>query len=307
MLKQGNKTIGLALGGGGARGAAHVGVLQVLHNEGLRIDQIAGSSAGAVVGAMYAATKDPIWVENRFNKFINSKMFKSLGTDRMIPDRDPHSAISQIAKKVQDQFVLIMSMNKTFILKKDRLRSALDFLLPVKTFEELKIPLKITATDIQTGEVQIYSSGDLLEAVVRSASIPGYIEPTHSEEKIILDGSVGLPNPISLISQLVDSTIAVDVKKTITPNLNNLNIYEILQRCELISYTNYLDQQLLEADLVIRPVTLNIHWSQFDQLPALISSGRTATEMVIHDLEKLLLKSKKWSKRINRLFKQKTY
>ena len=307
MLKQGKNTIGIALGGGGARGTAHIGVLQILHNEGIRINQIAGSSAGAVIGAMYAAKEDPIWVENRINKFVNSKIFKGLGTDRMIPDRDPHSAISQIAKKVQDQFVFIMSMNKTFILKKDRLRGALDFLLPVKTFEELKVPLQISATDIQTGEIQIYSSGNLLEAVVRSASIPGYIEPTHSENKIILDGSVGLPNPVSLISHLVDFTIAVDVKKTITPVLNNLNIYEILQRCELISYTKYLNQQLMEADLVVRPVTKNIHWSQFDQFPALISSGRTAMETLIPKLEKFLSDSKKWSKRINRWFEQKTY
>ena len=307
MLKQGKNTIGIALGGGGARGTAHIGVLQILHNEGIRINQISGSSAGAVIGAMYAAKEDPLWIENRINKFVNSKMFKELGTDRMIPDRDPHSAISQIAKKVQDQFVFIMSMNKTFILKKDRLRSAFDFLLPVKTFEELKVPLQISATDIQTGEIQIYSSGNLLEAVVRSASIPGYIEPTHSENKIILDGSVGLPNPVSLISHLVDFTIAVDVKKTITPVLNNLNIYEILQRCELISYTKYLNQQLVEADLVVRPVTKNIHWSQFDQFPALISSGRTAMETLIPKLEKFLLDSKKWSKRINRWFEQKTY
>ena len=72
--------IGLALGGGGARGAAHIGVLQVLHDRGLRFDHIAGSSAGSTIGAMYAATQDPYWIEKHFYQFMDSDVFRALGT-----------------------------------------------------------------------------------------------------------------------------------------------------------------------------------------------------------------------------------
>jgi len=292
MFKKGKQTIGIALGGGGTRGAAHIGVLQGLHRGGIRFDRIVGTSAGAVVGAMYAATMDPEWIEQRFKDFLVSENFKNLGTDRMVKDRDPHSPMSQIAKRVRDQFVLIMSLNKTFILKKERLKNAFSFLLPVKTFEELKISLQVTATDIQTGEYQIYSSGDLLEAVVQSGSIPGYTEPTYSGDKIIVDGGVGLPNPVSILKPLVDFTIAVDVKRTIVPDLADLNIYEILQRSELIGSTKFLDHLLKEADFVIRPNTMNIHWSQFNYFNKLLENGRKSAEENLSALEKKISKHK---------------
>ena len=99
--------IGLALGGGGARGAAHVGALQVLHNNQIPIHQIAGTSIGSVVGAMYAATLDPQWIENRFKEFIDSEEFRALGIKHLI-DRpsSSSSAFNQIVKKVKDQIVI---------------------------------------------------------------------------------------------------------------------------------------------------------------------------------------------------------
>ena len=72
-------SIGLALGGGGARGAAHIGVLQILHENGIRFDSIAGTSAGSIIGAMYASKQDPKWIEQRFHEFLNSDDFKPWG------------------------------------------------------------------------------------------------------------------------------------------------------------------------------------------------------------------------------------
>ena len=306
MLKKGKQTIGIALGGGGARGAAHIGVLQVLHSESIQVDRIVGTSAGAVIGAMYAAKEDPQWIEKRFREFLESKMFKGLGTERMVKGSDPHSPISQIAKKVHDQFVFIMSLNKTFIIKKERLKTAFNFLLPVKTFEELKIPLQVTATDIQTGEIQVYSSGDLLEAVVRSSSIPGYVEPTFQDNKIIVDGGVGLPNPVSILKPLVDFTIAVDVKRKIVPDLADLNIFEILQRSELVGYTKLLDNLLKEADIVIKPDIMNDHWSHFNLFDKFLTNGISAANEQLPDIISKFSKSNSLSNRFKRWFDQKT-
>ena len=75
--------IGLALGGGGARGAAHIGVIKVLHNNGIIPDVIGGTSAGAIIGAMYAATKDPDWIDNRFREFLKSEEYEEMGVESL--------------------------------------------------------------------------------------------------------------------------------------------------------------------------------------------------------------------------------
>ena len=107
--------LGLALGGGGARGAAHIGVLQELNKAEIQIDLIAGTSAGSIIGAMYAASNDPFWVESRFKKFMKSDSFEGLRSGRILDDRNPDSVLDQIAKKVKDHYVVMMGLNRESI------------------------------------------------------------------------------------------------------------------------------------------------------------------------------------------------
>ena len=168
--------IGLGLGGGGARGLVHVGILRVLHTHKIPISVIAGTSAGAIVGAMFAATRDPEWIEDRFKKFFNHDVFKNLGTERMVPVSGQRSPLTQFAQKVRDRMVIALSMQRSSIVKKSRLKDALSFLIPVATFSELLVPLKVVATDLISSETIVYSEGDLVEAVVQSSSIPSGLE-----------------------------------------------------------------------------------------------------------------------------------
>ena len=163
--------LGLALGGGGARGAAHIGVLQELDKAEIKIDLIAGTSAGSIIGAMYAASNDPFWVESRFRKFMKSDSFEGLKSGRMLDDRNPDSVLDQIAKKVKDHYVVMMGLNRDSIVKKEPLRRAISFLVPVEKFDELKIPMKVLATDLQSCEDLIIESGNLIDALVKSSRI----------------------------------------------------------------------------------------------------------------------------------------
>ncbi len=278
--------IGLALGGGGARGAAHIGALKVLHAEGISFDQVAGTSAGAVIGAMYGATRDPEWIEQRFRAFIESDVFKELGTDRLVENRDPHSAFEQIARKVKDQVVLAMSLHRSSIIRKDRLRDAFNFLIPVKTFEELQIPLKVVATDIQSATPVIYESGDLLEAVVQSGTIPGYVEPTKQEEKLIVDGGASMPLPTPVLKDTVDFLIGIDIRKRSIPPLEDVNIYEIMLRSDMVTYLNLTREMRRLADFVIDPDVKNLHWSRFDKFDELLNIGIQAAESSVKSLKK---------------------
>ena len=287
-------TVGLALGGGGARGAAHVGVLQVLHSAGIKIDHIAGSSAGATIGAMYAARRDPFWIEEHFQAFLKSAEFKALGTDRMSTDHDPDSVFSQFASSIRDQVVIMMARNRKSIIRRDKLEHCIDFLLPVKNFEDLLIPIEVVSADIQTGEPVIYNSGDLVEAVTQSSSIPGFVPPLIKDGQYLVDGGIVAPTPVNHLRDKVDFVIACDISKRITKPLGRMDIISISMRSEQVT-TLTLNRKLLQsADYIIRPEVHGLHWSRFDQVDELIDSGRQAGEAILQELKTTLKEHQSW-------------
>jgi len=278
-------TIGLVLGGGGARGAAHIGVLQVLHDNGIRFNHIAGTSAGAIVGAMYAYKQDLKWIENRFVEFMKSDVFKAMRIDRIRLKERPDSAIGQMTKFVQDRIVLIMSQQKLFILKREKLERAIRFLIPVTDFAELSIPLSVTATDIQNGTQVVYNQGDLVDAVVQSSSIPGFVEPTERDKQMLVDGGVIDPIPVEISKKHVDFAIAVSITKDSMNEVKYKNIYEILTRSDQITSSYLAKSKLEKADFIIKPLVGGLHWSRFDQFDLLLENGRDAASMSIDELK----------------------
>lgn len=277
--------LGLALGGGGARGAAHIGVLQELHQGGVKIDTIAGTSAGSVIGAMYAATGDPFWVENRFRDFIKSKPFSGLRSKRLAKGGNPDSIFDQIAKKVSDQYVMMMSLKRRSIIKKDPLLKAIKFLLPVSTFKELKVPLKVISTDLNSCEDRIDDSGDLIEAVVRSCSIPGFVEPSELNNEIIVDGGVGMPIPVPAIKKECVFTLAIDISRYQLKPMKKVNMMEIIKRADMVTSLRLKARLSEEADFVISPNTMGLHWSDFDQFETLIEKGKDAARISLDQLK----------------------
>ncbi|NOZ74962.1 MAG: hypothetical protein GXO90_06225 [FCB group bacterium] len=272
------KTVGVSLGGGGIRGAAHIGVLKVLHEAGIPITRLAGSSSGAIIGAMYAATRDPEWMENHFRTFLNSDAFHQLGTDALKKDRDPDSFLDQIARKVQDRLVIMLAMSRNSVIKRERLEKAIQYLLPVKSFEELAIPLDVAATDLVSGETVYYHSGNLIEAVVQSSSIPGFVPPTTANGKILVDGGVSAPNPVLELKRRTDLVIAVDIaRRNLAPEPPG-NILDIISRTEAVTSMHLNDLMIQAADVVIEPDVLGLHWSEFDQFEPLFQNGIQAAE-----------------------------
>jgi len=295
--------IGLALGGGGARGAAHVGALTTLHQHKIPIHQIAGTSAGAVVGAMYAATLDPKWVEKRFREFIKSDTFRELGTDRIsYKPTSSSSAFNQVAKKLKDQMVLAMSLHRNSIIKKKRLKDAFDFLIPVKTFEELKIPLKVISTDLNTCKPVVYDSGDLIEAATRSGSIPGYVEPTVANGQLLVDGGVSVPLPTTIIRNDVDLLIGIDIRRRGMKPLDEINIYEIMMRSDMSTYQNLIKHFSRDADILISPDVKNYQWSDFDQFDYFFNEGIQSCENAILTIQRQINQRKGLSFRLKQWF-----
>jgi NTE family protein len=178
------KKIGLALSGGAARGLAHVGVLDVLQKEGIPIDMIAGTSSGAVMGAVYASGQDT-------SKMIENAL--DAGWKR-IPMIDP-------------------SFPKTGFIKGRKIKNLLSsFLGGNIRFSDLKLPFACVATDIDTGEEVVINSGSVSDALRASISIPGIFTVVKREGRYLVDGGLTTPVPVNVVKQMgADFIIAVNV------------------------------------------------------------------------------------------------
>ena len=282
--------LGIALGGGGVRGAAHVGVLQEIDSAGIKIDSIAGVSAGAVIGCLYAYSLDGKWVEDHFRNIWSSQSFSGLKSKIFFDNRSTKSFVGGIKRTLIDYAIALISLHRNSLIKNDQLREILELLVPVGNFDQLKIPLKVISTDIASGKDVISKEGNLIDALIKSCSIPGVMEPVIEGERVIVDGGVSMPIPISPLLESCDVTVAVDIGVYKFDNLTNPNAKSIKIRSDIITSNRLKLKQLSDADLVIRPDTNGLHWSRFDAGEILLENGKIEGRKQISNLNNLIKK-----------------
>ena len=290
--------IGLALGGGGARGIAHIGVIEILHNQGLHIAEIAGTSAGAIVGAMYAASRDPLWMEAHFRTFLKSSAFENLGTHRLARRYEDPESLSLFARRLQDHMVVNLSLHRRSLMSRDALREAIAFLVPARRFEDLLLPLKVCACDMSGGKLLVHESGDLIDAICDSASIPGVVEPRPDGGRIIADGAMLAPVPVRQLQQ--PFVIASDVSQRGLTELNEVNIYRLMMRAERMTQVALADELARCADFRLAPDVQGLHWSQFSKIESLLQAGRDEASSQLQQLLAVIRSRTPWSARIRR-------
>tara|TARA_A100001015_G_C15012494_1_gene723837 strand:- start:313 stop:1203 length:891 start_codon:yes stop_codon:yes gene_type:complete len=266
--------LGIALGGGGVRGAAHVGVLQEIDNAGIKVDRISGVSAGAVIGCLYAYSLDGKWVEDHFRKIWSSQSFNGLTSKLFFDNGSTKSFTSGIKKTLTDHLIALMSLHRSSLIKNDQLRDILKILVPFQNFDQLKIPLKIISTDIESGEDVISEKGNLIDALLKSCSIPGVMEPIMDDGRLIVDGGVSMPIPIPPLAENCDVTVAVDIGVYNFDKLKNPSAKSIKIRSDIITSNRLKLRLISDADLVIRPDTRGLHWSRFDSGEILLENGK---------------------------------
>jgi len=288
--------LGVALGGGGVRGAAHIGVLQGLADDGIEIDIISGVSAGSVIATMYAFSKDPFWIEQQLRKLWDDS--NSIPSDYFYRKNDLSSFSSKIKKSILDHVFALLSLHRNSIVDKKPLEKIIRTLVPVSNFNELQIPLKIVATDLENGEDIIYENGDLVDALIQSCSIPGIISPTFMKNKIIVDGGAGMPIPITILKEVCDFTIAVDIGLYKLQRMKNVNAKTIYKRANVITSNRLKKLLSMEADFIIQPDTLGKEWSDFGYAEDLFKQGKIATKNVITELKKKIHEKKQIHQRI---------
>ncbi len=269
---------GLALGGGGARGFAHIGVLQRLDEFGFRPDIITGSSMGALVAATYIKTGSAATAWAELNGMVDSEEFKKLGMHLInVKGRGGESFWHQVSSAIQDRIIINLAHSKPGLVRPERVEDAIKTVITEDSWFDSGTELGIVATDLYSGEDVYFTEGPLLPAVMASIAIPGFLPPVYHEGKTLVDGGVSQQVPIRMAREMgADFVLAVDVGQDINPMADMDNAMAIMSQSENIRSCHYRDMLNQEADVLLLPEMPGVHWSAYDQREAFVDLGIAA-------------------------------
>ena len=251
--------LGLALGGGAARGFAHVGVIEVLEEAGIKPQLIVGTSAGSVVAAFYASGKNSSQLQR-----ISEVMDESMLTDWTVP---------------------LISRG---VMRGDALTKYIDQQLSVKKIEDMKIPLGVVATDLHSGQAILFQRGDVALAVRASSSVPAVFPPVKIGEREYVDGGLVSPVPVRFARQMgADVVLAVDISSPPEGNKADGMLQILLQTFSIMS-KSINDFELKDADLVVKPQLQGVGSAAFNERKRSIEAGRAAMQALLPQLKLLL-------------------
>lgn len=278
--------IGLALGGGGPKGLAHIGVIKVLEKNNVPIDFIAGTSAGAMVGGMYALTKDILSLEKHF-----------VGKNWL-----------QMLSYFADPSL------KGGLIQGNRMEEFLQEYLKNANFDSLRVPFQATAVDLQSGKLTILKEGNLSTAIRASCAIPMLFQPVKINDQLFVDGGLLSNVPVQTVKKMgADIVIAVQLNKYYSPDhkLDTLNILEIGELALSIVERRIAESEIAQADFMIQPKLTHVHWNNFirqekredgvllGEEAANTSIGQIKLTVAENNISRVL---KKWVEQIKKLF-----
>ncbi|HDR8109087.1 TPA: patatin-like phospholipase family protein [Bacillus cereus] len=257
--------IGLALGSGGAKGFAHIGVIKVLREAGIPIHMIAGSSMGALIGTFYAASSN---VERLY----------------------------KLASVFKRKYYLDFTVPKMGFIAGKRVKDMIKMFTYNKNLEELDIPTAVVATDILKGEKVVFTSGPVADAVRASISVPGVFVPEKIDGRLLVDGGVIDRIPVSVVKELgADIVIAVDVSP-IKVNGDVTSIYDvIMQSIEIMQHELVMNRQIA-SDLMIRPAVEQFSSRAFTNIEDIIRVGEVEAEKHVSNIYLLI---EQWKEKHN--------
>lgn len=281
--------IGLVLSGGGARGFAHIGVLKILKKEGITIDYISGSSAGALAGACYAYDQDIDALEKLVLKIKNL---------RDVIDISPSFTGLSKGEKVEKYIVEYLTKEQKTVSKANlKLYSDVISYFSKKdihyTFEDLKIPLKVNATDLKKGEEVVFEKGPLLPAIMASMSYPGFFQAKRYNDKLLVDGGVLNPLPVSLISDDVDFLILVNVSKSGISINEKSGFRDIMFKSVSLMQKQIIKKELSELKKPYVLIEPEVKGSiiDFKNIKKIIENGEVATIKALPEIKKFIQKN----------------
>lgn len=250
--------IGLALGGGFARGIAHIGVLKVLEEEGIPVRVVTGTSVGALIGAAYCSGLS-------------------------IAD------LEDVAHKVRFTTFARWTLSRYGFASNDRMVAFLNRTLKVKTFEELRIPLGVSATDFNTGEGVVFHSGSIVDPVRASCAYPGMFLPVEIRGRYLVDGMLSHPVPTRPLREMgADRVLAVHLKGTWANGEAPRHLFDVIGQSFAIAQDAMSSLWREAADLVIEPNVAGFGYDDFQRAGDLIRVGELAMRKALPEVRQWL-------------------
>jgi len=292
--------VGLALGGGGARGLAHIGVLKVLERENIPINLITGTSMGAIIGGVYALKKDISAIEKIAEKYSKISEFNIDFSFSEKERKDKPFFLKKMSDFLKKGYILNLELRRKYIDEGEGIKKIIKDLVGDKAFTDTKIPFAVVAADLVKGEKVILNQGKLFDALLASSSIPGMFPPVILDKKILVDGGIVDVVPIQAAQSLgANFVIGVNVGQTIKKRVEFDNAVEIFFRSDSITSAELRKLQLSFADVVITPKVGRFHWSDFSKAEQCVREGEIAAQNTILELKKKLKKVKpSWWERL---------
>jgi NTE family protein len=250
--------VGLALGGGFARGFAHLGVLQVFEQHQIPISHIAGSSVGSILGAAYASGA-------------------------------PLARIIEACRTLRFRDIARWRVSRLGLASNSRLGGLIERVFDSRQFEDLRIPLAVVATDLASGEPVVFTQGDLVDAIRASCAFPGLFEPVEIGTRCLADGGLVAPVPTRAVRNLGAATvIGISVGMQDGHRGAPSNIFQVVSRAVSAAQKHQLEVWERYADLVLRPDVQFLAWDDFDRAEEAIEAGAVAARRALPRIEKLL-------------------
>ncbi len=220
------KNIGLVLSGGGFKGVAHIGAIKAFEEAGIIPSHISGTSAGAIVGSLYAGGHTPEEIKNFFKK---TPLFK----------------FNRFTRK------------KAGFLDSEKFQEDLNFFFPENTFESLQKKLFITATNLVEGTIKVFDKGTLIKPLLASAAFPGVFTPVLIDGELYADGGILDNFPVTPLQKKCDLIIGVDVSPIKKPNITDFkHSYNVMQRAYYLRAMPNAEIKFPQCDIVVQPKKL---------------------------------------------------
>ncbi len=274
----------LALGGGGARGLAHIGVLRALENEGMFPSLIVGSSMGAIIGAMYSQLRDSFRIEELVKELLRRDCFTDLRLDLMPENSQPesHRPRKHLMDYLRRGIYFSRVARRAGAIDNSILVHFLSRLLRDEDIRETSVPFAAVAVSLVSGEEVVIENGSIIHAAAASSAIPGVITPVEIDGEQLIDGSVLQVVPVAAAKSLSPyPVLAVDVSRDIDRETPPKTGLDVLIRADLIANRRLNQRALTAADVVLNPEVGLADWSDFHSIDMLIAAGVEAARTLL--------------------------
>ncbi|UCE66174.1 MAG: patatin-like phospholipase family protein [Candidatus Zixiibacteriota bacterium] len=292
--------LALVLGGGGARGLAHIGVIRELVKQNIVPDLIVGTSMGAVVGGMYAQTLDIDLVEAKITDFVErfGTKGKWLGFLDRLESGNKEDLFHDIANYIKKHYMKIKALTTISLEDRDLLYEPLNEFFSDDRIENTRIPFAAVSIDLWGGRQIVINTGSIISAVYSSAAVQGVFPPLEYRDMLLADGGPVAVVPVEAAKILGAKYVAAaDISMKVKREVSFTNGLEIILRSDSVSQERLKKVDLEKADLVISPEVQAVHWANFGRIKFCIEKGEIAAHKALKE-PSFMNKIKPWWKRV---------